>query len=264
MQKDVVLVTFNYRVGPLGFLHFDDPSLNVPGNAGLKDQLLVLKWVQDNIEQFGGDKNNVTLVGDSAGAGSVSYHLISEASRDLFHRAILMSGNVFCSWGVTPPNHLSIDLARVTGWDGNGGEEGALAHLMAVDPETLTKLSTTLLTHEQYSQGIVLPFAPIVEPYVSDTCMIRDNPVKQARNAWSKNIDIIIGHTSNEGSMEARSNNFDIYKISNDFRLFIPYNTRNKSESTLENEVKSIKKLYNDFDKLYKDNLQQYFDVSLI
>lgn len=65
MQKDVVLVTFNYRLGPIGFLSLQDPELGVPGNAGLKDQTFALKWVQRNIANFGGDKENVTIFGES-------------------------------------------------------------------------------------------------------------------------------------------------------------------------------------------------------
>lgn len=65
MQKDVVLVTVNYRLGPVGFLSLEDPELNIPGNAGLKDQTFALKWVQNNIKNFGGDSKNVTLFGES-------------------------------------------------------------------------------------------------------------------------------------------------------------------------------------------------------
>lgn len=65
MQQDVVLVTVNYRLGPVGFLSLDDPELNIPGNAGLKDQTFALKWVQRNIARFGGDPNNVTVFGES-------------------------------------------------------------------------------------------------------------------------------------------------------------------------------------------------------
>ena len=65
MQKDVILVTVNYRLGPVGFLSLEDPDVNVPGNAGLKDQTFALKWVQRNIKQFGGDKQNITVFGES-------------------------------------------------------------------------------------------------------------------------------------------------------------------------------------------------------
>lgn len=64
LQKDVILVTINYRLGVFGFLSLDDSELNVPGNNGLKDQVFALKWIKKNISLFGGDPENVTLMGN--------------------------------------------------------------------------------------------------------------------------------------------------------------------------------------------------------
>lgn len=65
LQKDIVVVSFNYRCGVFGFLTLDDPTLGVPGNAGLKDQTFALKWIQKNIKNFGGDPKNITIFGES-------------------------------------------------------------------------------------------------------------------------------------------------------------------------------------------------------
>jgi len=65
LEKDVILVTFNYRLGAIGFLSLEDPSLNVPGNCGLKDQVFALNWIQTNIENFGGDPKNCCIFGES-------------------------------------------------------------------------------------------------------------------------------------------------------------------------------------------------------
>jgi carboxylesterase type B len=87
---DVVMVSINYRLGPLGFLYGADPS--APGNVGIYDQLLALKWVHNNIEHFGGDPKQITIFGQSAGSWSVSAHIVSPLSRNLFKRAIMQSG----------------------------------------------------------------------------------------------------------------------------------------------------------------------------
>lgn len=87
---DVIVVTFNYRVGINGFLSLEIPE--IPGNMGLWDQNMVLKWVQRNIASFGGDPNDVTLGGQSAGSTSVGLHVVSPHSRGLFKRAIMQSG----------------------------------------------------------------------------------------------------------------------------------------------------------------------------
>ncbi|CAN7999492.1 unnamed protein product [Ixodes hexagonus] len=88
--SDVVFVTFNYRLGILGFLALETPEL--PGNMGLWDQNLVLKWVRDNIAGFGGDPDEVTLGGQSAGAVSVGLHAAAPPSQGLFKKLILQSG----------------------------------------------------------------------------------------------------------------------------------------------------------------------------
>ncbi|XP_022097402.1 cholinesterase 1-like isoform X3 [Acanthaster planci] len=93
---DVIVVTLNYRLGALGFLSTDDDI--IPGNMGLLDQRLALEWVRDNIQAFGGDPERVTIVGESAGAASVSFHLLSPGSAGLFHAAIMESGDATVSW----------------------------------------------------------------------------------------------------------------------------------------------------------------------
>lgn len=79
IENHVVVVAMNYRLGVLGFLSLNLP--NATGNAGLKDQLLALKWVQRNIKAFGGDPNSVTIFGQSAGAISVDFHILSDQSK---------------------------------------------------------------------------------------------------------------------------------------------------------------------------------------
>lgn len=78
MDHEIILVTLNYRLGILGFLSTGDDTLS--GNWGLKDQQLALKWVLKNIKYFGGDKHKVTIMGESAGAASVNFHVLSPNS----------------------------------------------------------------------------------------------------------------------------------------------------------------------------------------
>ena len=91
-RGDVVLVTINYRLGALGFLDLGQPELAAP-NAGLLDQIAALEWVRDNIGAFGGDADNVTIFGESAGGMSVGTLLGCPAARGLFHKAIPQSGS---------------------------------------------------------------------------------------------------------------------------------------------------------------------------
>lgn len=102
MDRDLVLVTFNYRLGPLGFLALG--TKEVTGNMGLKDQTMALKWVQRNIRFFGGDPNLVTLAGMSAGGFSSTAHLASEMSQNTFHRMAAMSGAITFQKGFEKDN----------------------------------------------------------------------------------------------------------------------------------------------------------------
>ena len=99
MGHGIILVTVNYRVGPAGFLTLGMEE--APGNAGLWDQAAALAWVQENIREFGGDPDRVTLAGESAGSFSSFYQLSSPTSRGLFHRVIGQSG----VGGVSPGYH---------------------------------------------------------------------------------------------------------------------------------------------------------------
>lgn len=92
LDHSIVLVTFNYRLSFLGLAANGDQR--APGNAALKDQLLVLRWIAQNVHHFGGDAACVTIVGTSAGAMSVALHLATPKTTQLFHRAVIMSGSI--------------------------------------------------------------------------------------------------------------------------------------------------------------------------
>ena len=96
LSGDIILVTINYRLGPLGFFSTGDDS--VPGNNGLWDQQLAIQWVHDNIADYGGDPNSVTIFGESAGGGSVSFQSLYPGNKGLFQKVIAMSG-VATSYG---------------------------------------------------------------------------------------------------------------------------------------------------------------------
>lgn len=98
MDHGVILVTFNYRLGIFGFFNTQD-SVS-PGNYGMLDQVLALRWVNENIASFGGDPEYVTIFGESAGGASVVYHMISPLSQGLFSNAIAQSGSALNPWAL--------------------------------------------------------------------------------------------------------------------------------------------------------------------
>lgn len=138
----------NYRLGPFGFLALEDPSLGVPGNAGLKDQTMALKWVQKNIRNFGGDPENVTLFGESAGGASVHFHMISNHSKGLFKRAIPQSGCALNTWAVQQRGNWAYRLAQHLDYSGPQDEKSVLEFLESADVFKILDASAKVLTPE--------------------------------------------------------------------------------------------------------------------
>lgn len=140
-ERDVILVIPNYRLGALGYLAHPDFSANsesgVSGNYGTMDQIAALEWVAANISQFGGDPENVTLFGESAGAISNNVLMVTPSAQDLFDKAIMQSGGI---WGLTP-YMKTLEEAETWGEDflsGLGAE--TLEEARALDLDVLSQL----------------------------------------------------------------------------------------------------------------------------
>lgn len=164
LEKDVVIVTFNYRLGVFGFLSTEDES--ALGNWGIKDQLLALQWVQENIHAFGGDKNLVTIFGQSAGAGGVSYLSQISQAEGLYHRVILQSGSSLNLWALArQARNISFTIGNSLGLNASDSET-LIKELREVEATILhiesskTDLFSTFMDNPR--NGLV--FAPVIEP----------------------------------------------------------------------------------------------------
>jgi len=112
LDEDIVLVTIQYRLGLFGFLSTE--SASAPGNYGMHDQVAALKWVRTNIKAFSGDPDMVTIMGQQAGGASVHYHILSPITRELFNRAVSLSGSALCWWAsIKRPQEKAKKLARL-------------------------------------------------------------------------------------------------------------------------------------------------------
>lgn len=99
VSRDIIVVTCHYRLGFLGFLSTGDDVC--PGNFGLWDMLEAMRWIHANIASFGGDPDNITLSGQSAGAAAADLLSFSPLAKGLFKRKIVMGGNSYCHWAAT-------------------------------------------------------------------------------------------------------------------------------------------------------------------
>lgn len=189
--NDVVVVTFNYRMNVFGFLKTDDAS--APGNAGLWDQHLAIKWVHDNIAPFGGDPESVTLFGESAGAASVIYQGLFDVNKGLFNRIIAQSGSPLAPWAfqADPENNFEAFANRTNCTE---SETSSILECLRHKPaaEILSKVKT------------LDTFFPSV-----DNVLIKEHPQKLFSNtsehgtealARFANLDFLCGVNSQEGA----------------------------------------------------------------
>lgn len=155
--QKVIVVTIQYRLGVLGFLAAD--HLSCKGNFGLKDQNMALHWVYSNIRKFGGDPRQVTLMGQSAGAASVQYQMISKRSNELFQQGVMLSGSALAFWAIRKdPETLFRQYAAVAGIPRADSE----SRRRIVDQ--LREKSAEQLVEYQESIPAILPvFRPVVE-----------------------------------------------------------------------------------------------------
>lgn len=154
-----VIVTVNYRLGVFGF--FSLFNADGPANLGLKDQVLALKWIKDNIHRFGGDPNLVTILGQGSGAASVGLHLLSPMSKGLFHRAMLQSGSPLCHWALVDDKQFSgvSKFLQQLGCE-SGLDKAAVACLEQRRPDELELARMNISVRHNFPNINSSPFLP--------------------------------------------------------------------------------------------------------
>ena len=179
-NKDVVVVSIGYRLNIFGF--FKHPNMNEQtGNFGLEDQILALKWIKKNIKYFGGDPNNITIFGESAGGAYVSYHLVSPASEGLFEKAIIQSGgyNLISSYSLLDIQEAHNFAKKATDVISSNNFEA----LRNIDPNKLLDIS----------KAMGYPFHPII-----DGNLIQIEILDIYSSGDLNKVDLIIGSNKNE------------------------------------------------------------------
>ena len=181
LHPEVILITIAYRVGIFGFidLSYLKGGENYPDapNLGIYDQIEALRWIQKNGKAFGGDINNVTIFGESAGGGSVSLLPLIDEAKGLFHRVIAESGSVALTYAKDECKALTDKLIKATGKD-------SMNDLMKLSTEEMAKINEGLNESNNFPMrdGKLIP----IDPY---------EPYSQGK---TKDIDMIIGTNANE------------------------------------------------------------------
>ncbi|XP_059214427.1 bile salt-activated lipase-like [Centropristis striata] len=190
-RGNVIVVTLGYRVGALGFLSTGDSDM--PGNYGLWDQHHAIAWVHRNIRSFGGDPNNLTVFGESAGAASVSFQTLTPHNKGLIKRAISQSGVALCPWAVN--RNPRQDAERIAKKVNCPTDQSMASCLKMTDPHLLTLAGSLSITSS--------PDHPIVRNlYLSpviDGDFVPDEPYNLFDNAAE--IDYIAGVNDMDGHL---------------------------------------------------------------
>lgn len=152
--------------------------------------------------------------------------MLSHMSKGLFRNAIPMSGTAFCKpWSVIPRLDWSLRLAKQLGYSGAAVEKDVLAFLEKPDGGAIVRAAKKVLTfEEEIGLHILYAFGPVVEPYKSENCFIPSDPILMARDAWSKDVNVMIGATSNEGILRANVDADKISEILQNVNFFAPVN----------------------------------------
>jgi para-nitrobenzyl esterase len=188
-RGDVVVVTINYRLGALGFLHLAELAGEAFGdaaNAGLLDQVAALRWVRDNIAGFGGDPGNVTIFGESAGGMSVGTLLGMPAARGLFQKAIAQSGAAHSANDAPSATRVARMLCEELGCEPGDG-----AALLRASVDAILEAQARVAARTQSEQ--LLPFRPVV-----DGRALPEPPIDAVRAGMSRGVPVLAGFTRDE------------------------------------------------------------------
>ena len=179
-NKGYILISIPYRLGVFGF--FSHPDIENP-NIALYDQIMALEWIQKYISFFGGDPSNVTLVGESAGAGGISHLIASPLSKDLFHKAIHQSGGSSFTYPTSSSN-----VKKLANNFANSFKDPSIEHLKSISAEEILAVSEEVYAEHYFN-------------YVDDNLSITENLSDIYKSENVQNVDLLIGSNNDEWSL---------------------------------------------------------------
>ncbi|XP_055587409.1 carboxylesterase 5A-like [Uranotaenia lowii] len=239
VQEPIVLVTINYRLGLLGF--FSTGDHHAQGNWGMKDCVEALRWVRNNIANFGGDPDNVTIFGESAGAAAVHYLVLSPMATGLFHKAIAQSGTTLVPWGFQyNPREMIQRIHDKLGYPTNDNAE--LVRLMRYTPKG------NFVNLQEGWTDIAIPrgfkpfeFVPTAEPLNSpEPTFLTQRPIDILKAGTFNKVPFIIGYNNHESLFMIHEHRIDS-TVWNEFErnphFFVPHFWNIQRNSAAETAV---------------------------
>lgn len=261
LREDVVVVTINYRLSSLGFLSTDDKEAQ--GNYALKDMVMALRWVQNNIAAFGGDPKRVTAFGQSAGSTAIHLLLMSKMADGLFSQAIMQSGTGLSPFAFqTEPRVRAEEIGNKLGLKFKSTKE-LMDQLRKVNYRDILKVERGLFSMDKPLGLRSFDFVPSIEREDSlEDRFLTDDPTTLMLNGKFRTVPMIIGTTSNEGLLMVRQYLIDheVFKEFNendDFFVPLSFNLTKGSSKTKE-VADAVRKYYFDGKQLSSNSLNDW------
>lgn len=253
-SKKIVAVTFNYRLGALGFLCLGTEG--APGNAGMKDQVALLRWVKQNIAYFGGNPDNVTISGSSAGSVSVDLLMLSNMTEGLFNKVIPESGANVGVWSIQQnPIKNAKEFARLRNFT-NVDDIAALEKYYATAPYDAL-VSETFMT-DKTDLGIL--FTPCLENSKGDESFLEESPVTILKERKYRKIPVLYGLTNMEGLIMIQQFDNRKNKMNERFADFLPRDLQFESEEEKISVAKTVKEFYFGNQSVGEETIEGYID----
>ncbi|XP_077980149.1 fatty acyl-CoA hydrolase precursor, medium chain-like [Glandiceps talaboti] len=193
--QQVVIVTFNYRLGALGYLSTEDEAAY--GNWGMWDQVAAMQWVKNNIELFNGDPDSITIFGQSAGAASVGLQMLSPHTEGLFHKALCQSGSPFNPVSVKLPPYSALVMAEELATKMNCPIFPTSELVFCLRSKDAFNLTYTAVTVRDDDQAA---FMPVVD---GPDNFLPDDPLVMMENGHYHRVPFMTGYTKTESATTA-------------------------------------------------------------
>ncbi|CAH0698874.1 unnamed protein product [Spodoptera exigua] len=249
--KDIIVVTFNYRLGVHGFLCLG--TEDAPGNAGMKDQVALLRWVQKNIASFGGNPDDVTILGYSAGSASVDLLMLSKSAEGLFHRVVPESGGNLAAFSIQrDPVEIAKTFAKQLNFT-NVDDINALGQFYKTAP-------LELLTSDPffYRTDSTFMFSPCVERNMGEETFLTESPLTILKNGNYKKLPVLYGFAEMEGLFRIDFFSFWKERMNENFSDFLPADLKFKSEEERQKVASNVKRFYFGDKPISEDNILEY------
>ena len=256
IEDDVLVVTVSYRLGALGFLNTGDKSAF--GNAGMKDQVMALKWVKDNIHFFGGCPNRVTIFGESAGAASAQYHMLSPMSEGLFSGVIQESGSIINPWAMSyNPRELAFMLGEALGIHTTDSAE-LVQKLSEFHAKDIITASNEIMKSQNTLNGRMFAFVPSVEVDLGQDIFLPTDPWTLLKSGKVADVPVISGFNANEAVIFVPEKIDAIELLNTQPELFLPDDLNITDSNEQRESGECLRRFYFGDKQVSKDDINDY------